>query len=227
MKKILKIIIMVSISAMVISFNINAYAKTKKEDIGELLASLPNEKIYLYGILNAQRGIYENFTLFSGNQRRLFRWENITGWAPKLFLRDINNDKKNELIIIVTQASGTNLAIEKAHVLDTNELTEYLIEDPIVAVLKNVTDRITPKGIEIKINNKKILIKEEKIQTKKENRYPRLAYGNWIKFYVEDNELIANVGAAIGPAENITGFKVRFEYNNSFFQAKSVEILEG
>jgi hypothetical protein len=204
----------------------NAYINIEKNK--ELLSSIPEANIYLYANENKERNSYQDFLLVSGKIKRSFAWTNVLGKPsyslPQLMLSDINKDGKKELVIILTHATGTHLYINEAHIFNPESLDEYRIVDPITAILLNVKDHITPEGIEITINNKKTIIKDEDIKTPKKERNIHLDYGDRIEFRVENDELVAYVAAAIGSYEWVANFKITYVYKNRIFQSKLIEI---
>jgi hypothetical protein len=85
-----------------------------------LVASIPEEDIYLYG---ADDGV----VLRHGDVIKPFRWNYLTPRfvLPRLKLEDIDKDGVEEIICILYVGSGTGVSIEDLHVLEPDEDDVY------------------------------------------------------------------------------------------------------
>jgi hypothetical protein len=85
-----------------------------------LVASIPEEDIYLYG---ADDGVILRY----GDVIKPFEWAYLTPRfvLPRLKLEDIDEDGVEEIICILYVASGTGLAIEELHILEPDENEIY------------------------------------------------------------------------------------------------------
>jgi hypothetical protein len=186
-----------------------------------IIASIPEENIYLYAKENMERHRrYEDFTLVWGNQKKYFDWINEHLFKPELFLSDIDNDGKKELIIVLTQGHGTGILDTEPHVIEPETLKDVHIESPISIYLKNVRTAITPKGAEIIIKNKKSVVK---LKSEKKNWFKDVGYGAMITWKVEDNHLVAGVSLQVSPSEFIGSVKITYIFKDKMYQVDKIE----
>lgn len=77
----------------------------------KLIASLANRNIKLFALSSQQSETYDTFLLSVNNKTKVFKWSSETSvvFSPEIILSDINNDKDEELIIILTTGSGSDI----------------------------------------------------------------------------------------------------------------------
>lgn len=80
-----------------------------------LLAKLPEEDIYLYGL-----GDKSHVLLRQGEQRALLDWEYITPRLilPEMHFADYDGDGGKELAVVLYVGSGTGVSIEELHIVN-------------------------------------------------------------------------------------------------------------
>jgi hypothetical protein len=124
-------------------------------------------------------------------------------FKPEFILSDINNDGKNELIVISTSGSGTGVHIEDIHVFGFNtdsSLYDIYVMDPLGRIYQNVKPEMTKKNgnVTIKIN----VQGREFIMTAKESSLGMwgddVGFGSAMYYAVVDNKLTVKVTAAVG-----------------------------
>ena len=150
MKKVFILIVVVSLSLVVI----NAKAFSGQYDEIE-----KSSKVDIT-IIN---DIYTDFKIdFQGSVFLRPYWVNTANptWSPQIIYEDINNDEKNELIIILTKGYGTGTLEEEVHVFHAQKQrmkkfigvpVEVLVDEPIAIVLKNVKTNLSPTGAKVSI----------------------------------------------------------------------------
>lgn len=187
-----------------------------------IIASIPEEKIYLYAKENKEKSRYEDFTLILGKTKKYFDWFNDKLFKPELFLSDIDGDGKKELTVVLTHGHGTGLLETEPHVIkpETITLQDVHIEDPISIYLKNVKTAITPKGAEIVLNNKKTLVK---LKSDPKNWFNDVGYGAQISWKIENNHLVAFVSLQVSPSEFIGSIKITYVFKDKMYQGEKIE----
>jgi len=227
-KVILILIIAISFFAVLTKTKaiINEYDEIAKSD---------NADVTLYA--KKMNGVYIDFKIdFQGGVLTRPYWINTTSpiWSPQIIYEDINKDRKNELIIILTKGTGTGILEQEVRVLQiqnqriNKELVEVpvevLVDDPIAIVLKNVKTELLPNEANISIGEKKYAIDTKPLKIEPEHLLPDIYFGNLIHFEINDNQLIAKIGGQISPAGGSIGdIQITYMFKDKMYQAKSIE----
>lgn len=92
----------------------------------KLLASVPNQNIFLYG---EENGV----ALRIGDQTRTFDWEYWTprDIAPRLQVQDYDGDGKEELSVILHVGSGTGLSVDELHMIKMDPADSDYFKDQV------------------------------------------------------------------------------------------------
>lgn len=220
-----KLIVLLLILLAVINFSLMANASTFK---GYWVAA-KSEKEGITIFAKMRDGIYIDFKIdFKGRVFSRPFWINVTNpiYAPQIIYENINHDKKEELIIILTRGYGTGVLDEEVHVLDThhNLLREVLVDNPIAIINKNVKTKLSPTIAEIRIGDRTSIVDLKPLGIRPENLFDDIYFGNIIKYEVTDNQLIVNIAAQISPAGGFLGeVVIVYEYRDKMYQAKSIK----
>ena len=170
----------------------------------KLIASLPDHSIKLFAINPQHEGVYNSLMLCIDGKSAILGWQSDSNptFQPKLYLADLNNDKKNELIIILTTGAGSDIHIEEVHIINVDNFSETKVENPLDMAKNTVQTSITKENddvfIQITFNNKAKIIKRKKSYAGFwfENVY----FGNWIHYDIKNNLLTVRVGAQVSPS---------------------------
>lgn len=207
--------------------NWNDADKTVDIEIPHAIASNPHSKVYLYPF-ECSKALIKGFILESNGQRKYFDWINIAkpGWEPQLECLDIDNDQKDEIVIILTEAEGTGLLLSQIHILDIDTLQEIPVENPLNYINKQVHTSITKilneLEISVKIGEKEsYLCKRELPGSANENIY----FGSIIKFELEDQNLCCSVPGAYSPAGFVGDFRIYYVYDSVTKSMKAFNII--
>lgn len=182
-------------------------------------------------------GVYTDFKIvFKGGVLTKPYWINTTSptWSPQIIYEDINKDRKNELIIILTKDTGTGILEREVHVFHIQNQrinkefvdvpVEVLVDDPIAIVLKNVKTELLPNKAIINIGKKKFTINIKPLKIEPEHLFPDIYFGNLINFEINDNQLIAKIGGQISPVGGSIGdIQITYMFKDKMYQAKSIE----
>lgn len=228
MKKVIILVFVISLFLFLTKANaiITEYDEIAKSDTADV--SLLAKKI---------NGVYTDFKIdFQGSVFSRPFWINTTepAWSPQIIYKDINQDGKSELIIILTKGTGTGIIEREVHVfhIQTQRINkklvevpvEILVDDPIAIVLKNVkTELLTNKAI-ICIANKKYTIDTTPLNIDPEHSFQDIYFGNLINFEINGNHLIAKIGGQISLAGGRIGdIQITYKFKDKMYQAKSIE----
>lgn len=208
----------------------NVYVETSNSPHYKLVASLPNKNIKLFGLSSQSNDIYDKFLLNVNGKTKIFNWKNVTSttFSPKIILSDINNDNVEELIIILTTGTGSDLHVEDIHIINPNTLSEYTLIDPLVIIKEHVATKITNKDIEvliqIKLNGNEFNIKKQK--TYAGSWFEDVYFGNDIHWEVVNKKLYAHIGAQVSPAGYIGIITIEYKFENNAFKLSNISFKE-
>lgn len=205
----------------------SVYIKDEQKIISNLLEA--DAKLYPF---QETDGSYKGFILEIKGERKYFDWENTVNptYAPKMLYDDINNDGKNELIIILTVATGTGVHIEEPHIINTDEFTELIVENPQQIVTDNIKSEITDNkdyvNIQITVGDENVSIIKEK--TEAVNWFSNVVFDNSRQYEIIDGHLIMSMGAQVSPGMFIGEIKIiyAFDFNKNIFKHETIEFIE-
>lgn len=199
----------------------------------KIVGSSPEVKAILFA--DEKKGLLTNFKLKIDEETSSFpRWVNVSNptYYPKLFLNDLNDDGRKEIIIVLTTGTGSGLVEQEVHVfnnIDTNigEIyEEKLVDNPIAIINKNVKTTLTKSEAIIKIGNEVNKINIEKYGINPKHLFPDIAFGSILKFDVIDNKLNAIVGAKISPAGGYLGdVYITYTFKDNMYQAEQIKFV--
>lgn len=229
MKKVILILIIV-----ISLFAVLTKTKAMKNEYEEIAKS-DNADVTLYA--KKMNGVYIDFKIdFQGGVLTRPYWINATNpiWSPQIIYEDINKDRKNELIIILTKGNGTGILDQEVHVFQIQNQrinkglvevpVEVLVDNPIAIVLKNVKTKLLPNEANISIGEKEYSIDKKPLKIEPEHLFPDIYFGNLINFEINDNQLIAKIGGQISPAGGSIGdIQITYMFKDKMYQAKSIE----
>ena len=148
-------------------------------------------------------------------------WRNSDNpaFGSRLFLEDINQDGKEELVIILTTGHGTGTMITEAHVLQKTKTNigeiyeEKLIDNPEAIINKNVkTKKLSNDQMEIIIGKRKTI---DKIYNYLE--------GGTVDFSVYKNQLVVYVRGHLSPLPE-GGILITYQFKDNMYQSKKLNI---
>lgn len=178
----------------------SVYIKNEPKIISSLLEA--DAKLYPF---QETDGSYKGFILEIKGERKYFDWENMVNptYAPKMLYDDINNDGKNELIVILTIGTGTGVHIEKTHVIDPDNFMEFEVVDPLDIISQNVDSSIIHEDGNVTttviINGQVFNIILDENYISNNNWADKAFFRNIIKYSIEDSKLKAIVSAQVSP----------------------------
>ena len=208
----------------VVTTEYDEIAKSKKGDI------------ILYAIMMNANDTYTDFKIdFKGTIMSRTFWINTTSptWLPKIIYEDINGDREQDLIIILTRGTGTGVLEREVHVFHKQTqrlgniyyegLVEVLVDDPIAIVLKNVKTEISSNEAAVIIGDKNYAIDIKSLEIQPEVLFSDIYFGNSVDFEIKDNQLVAKVGGIISPSGYIGIIEIKYMFKDKMYQAKSID----
>jgi hypothetical protein len=207
----------------------NSDGKKKTINIdADLIASIPEEKIYLYG-LNKDKSDnnYKDLVLSINGINKVFNWQSGSlieeQYLPHLYLSDLNNDGKKELVLILNEASGTGVSINTVHIMNPENFTEYKVEDPLDIINKNISTKISSKEIEI-LKNGTI---EKSFKMPSYYNISKVFFKDHIDYAIlENNKLQAEVGIEFNQRGYLGSIIIEYSFNDGVFKADKISITE-
>lgn len=72
------------------------------------IVSIPEKNLKLYPFENTGE-LYKGFVLDFNGKRQYLAWNSVikSGWEPQVYCLDLNNDRKDEIVIALCQGEGT------------------------------------------------------------------------------------------------------------------------
>ncbi|MFB5763880.1 stalk domain-containing protein [Paenibacillus medicaginis] len=130
---------------------------------------------------------------------------------------DLTGDGEEEIIVITNIGYGTGLSLSDLVVLDAHG-GSILHEDPLIAMMKQFTGRITEQGVKVNLNGKVTKISKAQIAAEPSHLFGP-GIGSILYYSVENNTLHARAAVQISPAEFIGDLRVSYVYKNGILQA--------
>ena len=161
--------------------------------------------ITLFGKMNADGDMFNEITVQTKESSKSFTWENVTNpsYYPIVRMGDVDDDGKEEIIIILTLGYGTELNIQEIHILKMDDLSEKEIENPLKAIKENVKSVISK-------NDGKVHVSIESFETKMEKTYNELdasiwneevGFGSIVTYELLGNRIMATVPGSVSTIE--------------------------
>jgi len=185
-----------------------------------VVSDLPEADARLYPFSETD-GSYKGFILEIKGERKYFDWESVVNptYAPEMLHGDINNDGKNELIVILTTGTGTGFHVEKIHVIDPDNFIEYEVINPLDIINQNVETSIIHEDgrvtIALKINGEVFNAAFDENYVSNNNWSEDIIFKNIIKYSVEDSKLTAIIPAQVSPTVFIGDIVITYKLENN------------
>jgi hypothetical protein len=194
----------------------------------EIVSRNEKESITLYG--KKMDGLFRSFKIdFKGGiyTRPFWNSETSPTYAPQIFYNDINNDKREELVITLTIGHGTGVLWEEVYVYDTfdNRLYDEIVDHPLTIIKKNVKTKLSTEKAEIIMDDKKWTVDLTPYNIKPENIFDDIGFGSIIDYEVINNHLMVRVSGQVSPAMFVGDLIISYEYRQNMYQAKTIDFI--
>ncbi|MEQ6389707.1 hypothetical protein RZN22_10315 [Bacillaceae bacterium S4-13-58] len=184
----------------------------------KVVSNLEDENITLYA--KKIDGLYQDFKIdFKGTIYTEPFWMSVADnptYAPKIHYEDINKDKKEELIVILTKGYGTGVLMEEVHVYDRRNdyLHELFVDEPLAIIYKNVKTKLTKKKAEISLNGDKYKVD---LKSHPKELYEEVSFGGIKDFEIKDQQLIVKVSVHVSPTQSVGNVVIVYEYRDNMY----------
>lgn len=195
-----------------------------------LLASLPDDQIYIYGDKNDfdMTGVYDGLYLSINGVSRYYEWKNIgkDSFLPELILKDVNGDGQKELIVILTTGEGTGVNQKTIHVINPKNFAETSVRDPLSIISDNVSTSIVHENgsvtITVGVNgqNSAVTLPEDYAQGWAEDK---AWFGSIVTYEVDGSVLKAAVSAQISNTVFAGEIVITYAFDGSQYVMKTIE----
>lgn len=238
-----KLIIVLTLILLALLFTVSkkdiVAFNTEAQDDYTLIASIPEKNTYLYAL--PQKGKwYQGMILSINGEKKFFDWGStgFLSFLPNLTFLDLNNDGKEELVVLLIQNHGTGIIVNEVHIINPEDLSEYPVQNALDIIEENVESNIlSEKEVDIKINN---TIYNVKIGDNTEgytgaipSEIPKVYYEDHVRYYlidfktlIMDNILRAKVGVETQPLRYLGWIIIEYSFKDGEFKANEI-IFEG
>lgn len=179
-----------------------ANSPTNSDTGKELLASIPEKQVSLYGEANG-------VTLRVGEDSRAFDWLFATpaGDLPHLQVRDYDGDGRAELAVDLFIGSGTGISVQELHIIDIDPSDpEYFIDHAFKDYVAQIDEAVRFNTYmqdgdlfgQISIGSESYSVSLQDYQSPEFGKIgERLYFGNIVRFDEQDERLKAQFGAGM------------------------------
>lgn len=185
-------------------------------DNKNLIHLVKAEDVIISSPENTNSDVYTRLTVQVGKLNKTFPWKNVTNpsYHPAVHVADVDDDGQNEIIIILTSSYGTGLNEQEIHVLNKEDLSELMLEDPLLAIKDRVTSQIIHDQDQIKVAVETAGVKVERTYTESDAVLwnEEVGFGSIIGYSVNDNVITATVPGSVSPA--LFAVDVKLEYGS-------------
>ncbi|MEK5056829.1 hypothetical protein ACFSVM_09660 [Paenibacillus shunpengii] len=178
----------------------------------ELLSQDETEGIVVNGI-NKEGDIFSSINVEINGRNKTFNWTNITNpsFYPQIFVGNVDVDKEDEVIIVLTTGEGIGIRESNIHVLK-RDFSEIEVTDPLDK-LKDVVKWNLKKGdstrdysISILGKGKAFIFNESDVVS----WFDEPVMGNIIRYGFLDNRIVAEIPIQVSPGTFIGYVIVKF-----------------
>mgnify|MGYP000897548755 CR=1 FL=1 len=212
-------------------FSREAEGNVSLPEASVLLASLPDDQIYIYGDKNDfdMTGEYDGLYLSIKGVSRYYGWQNIgkDSFLPELILKDINGDGQKELIVVLTTGEGTGVNQKAIHVINPENFVETGVTDPLDIIAKNVDTSIVHENgsvtVTVIVNGQKsvITLPEDYAQGWVEGK---ASFGSVVTYEVDGDVLKATVSPQISYSVFAGEIVITYAFDGSQYVMKTITL---
>ncbi len=203
----------------------NQADKTVDIEIPHAIASNTQQKLYLYPF-ECSKSTYQGFILESNGQRKYFDWTAQASREIQLACLDINNDDRDEIVVILYQGGGTDVAQYEIHILDMETFEEIPVENPLDYINREVRTSITQTStdllIDIKIGDQEYLCKRDLPGF---SAIDNIVFGNIIRFELENQRICCSVPGMYCIPGYVGDFRVYYKYDAATQSMKAFKVV--
>lgn len=215
----------------------NQMVSTKKGST-ILLASIPKEKVYMYG-----HGGDDGIVIRINNKYQLFPWTYFAPRAvkPKMGYGDYDLDGSKEIAVSFYTGSGTGVSVEELYIVkQQKDGTFYALEYTPYEYTKELSARVkakynqTEEKLQLYIDNKKVGKPIDMSSWIKEGyTFSDIEFDNQITFHITNKAITINVlpdcyleGIPSPVYENMPTISAKVIYKDGNFSLSNIKLIE-
>lgn len=189
----------------------------KISDFDSVVAQFPSKHVYLCS--NISNNSYNCILYSSGQTKKLSMPIELTNINTKLFVCDLNSDKRDEIILIISTGSGTGVHKEILYVYDSVTLTEMALNGAYETIDSLIT---YDSGIYyISLNNEKYQYTPIDDEPFARPVYPIN------RFSVRNNTIVQEIVPQVSTVQDFLGtFEITYCFENNQFNIDKIKYLE-
>lgn len=148
-------------------------------------------------------GMYKGMIVKTKDKINFFPlWTSVLNptYAPTINVADVDDDGKDEVIIVLTTDYGTGAGQREIHILNIEDLSENSIENPIEAINKKITSNIAENEGKVNVTVKwdgKIIEESYYEIDDSVSWFDDVVFGSHIYYEIDDNKIIATISGAV------------------------------
>lgn len=194
------------------------------------LAKSPKQSIYIYGdSLRKIDSIYNGLYLSIYGVVKYYDWVSMSNsFAPELILKDLNSDRKDELVIILTKSEGSGVQDSAVHVINPENFNESEVINPLSIINEYIDSSILHSNgiviITVVVNGKKsnITLKEG---FSKGWFKEKAAFGSIVRYEVDGSKLIATVPVQVAIESFIGDVSITYVFKDNKYVSEKIEFV--
>lgn len=192
----------------------------------KVIASLRGSGVFLYA--EEANGMYTNITLTINGRSKRFGWRNVAnpGYAPKLVLADLDRNGRSELVVILTTAVGPGVHITEAHIINPKTLAEIRVQDPVGVAKDKVKSKVKGGKVEVNVGGNVTVVNQTVINVTPTSWFSQVSFGNYVRFDVIGNDLVAHIGAQISPEGFVGDLQIKYQLGDGMFVAGGLTFVK-
>jgi hypothetical protein len=189
-----------------------------------------DENIYL--IADKDGMDYKNFTVQVGDfGRGLYNFPNWINYSyePKLFKEDLNDDKLEDIIVVLVTGAGSGVSEKGIHVLHQGSPGFYHFQEVPVEPIDKAVKRLAKmekQGEIVTITTGKKKYKNDIAKFNYDNPGEPFANTSNFDYYIKNNHLFGSIGVVLsgsGSAYRYIGsFDIEYFWDGKIHKAKSI-----
>lgn len=148
-------------------------------------------------------GMYKDMIVETKDKINSFpSWANVTNptYIPTINVADVDDDGKDEVIIVLTTGYGTGVGKREIHILNMEDLSEISIENPFEAINKKITSNINENEGKVNVTVKwdgKVIEESYYAIEDSVSWFDEVTFGSHIYYDIVDNKIMTTISGAV------------------------------
>lgn len=214
-----KMILFLFASCLFLPIVANAQSKT-------VVAMNEEGNIALLAVEDKKQGMYKDFELqYHYKSYHFSDWLNVanSNYHPHVYFEDINDDKEEEIVVVLIEGTGTALHIQKVHVFHQNnqKLIEIPVRDYEEIIDKHVKTSLKHQQASVKIKDITTIVDVSK-KVPEKYLFKDVVFANNMKYTVKHGYLYLSVAGFVSMSGSIGGVVIRYQYEDDMYKEKEI-----